>query len=165
MSQSAVLYRIASEVFLPIPDDPHAVNISLAREYVHFEQTHEVVRYLLTKICGREHEVLISEIFYPHSSIPAEDPLDENFDMPDLVLGYLDPEKLLQINTLLESVDKQSIADNMIPDELNSERVYPGNWDRNTLSWQTQIIDDVEHLKSLIHNALGPGDYVISWVG
>lgn len=66
MSQSATLYRIAQIDFSKILDNPEDFDIfKINKGYTTFEQSHEGLRFVLSKNANNETKVLADSIFYP----------------------------------------------------------------------------------------------------
>lgn len=176
MSQRASLFSISTVNFRNVKDRPGTqAPEELCNEHVTFNQTHEGLQYVLSKGQTEDMLDLVAEVFYPISSyghVVELETIDTIGIDDDVFTGepvfYHAPDKVRQLNTLLETIDEESFLVNFDADELNSEDVYPGTWNNEVAGRsafnRVHLAEDFKKLKLFFAQASQEHCYVLVFI-
>ena len=188
MSQSATFYAIDENDFFAIKSDPNKLGLLKDRENnVTFQGTHEGIRFILSKGLDEQKAFLVNEIFYPTTFIgevsqyvfpnAAKDSQefvdvtnDESYeDFDRAPISFLDPEKVMQIASFLDSVSSEQFSSKFNPVELNKKDIYPCCWNTEKgdeyVYNEKHIAEDFQNLKKLFNSASRANSYLLCFVG
>ncbi|MCU7548298.1 YfbM family protein [Chitinophagaceae bacterium LB-8] len=179
MSQSATLYRVTSDKFKEIEKvNGKKVNPEkLSEEYSTYAGSFMALEFILSK--GKDENAckLVVEIFNPGNSLGAEGMSSVNFDNVDEQalwnmidsVSYITPERVKEINELLNSENQAKVASNYNSKELNDNGIYPWCWHDdngdNEVFNQRHLLEDFAELKVFFSRAAADNNYVLSYVG
>lgn len=179
MSQSATLYRIASNDFSKVKDKPDDFGLfKINKSYETFEKTHEGLRFVLSKVQGEQATELVEQIFYPKTFIGEQidyskldfDNLPDDIDLLKEPVYYNEPAVVNEISLLLENLTVDLFQKCFDPDELNEQGIYPsGIWNTRTEPDHAFNVGNMTkeflRLKEFYQSAKEDGDYILSYVG
>jgi len=179
MGQSATLYRIASNDFSKVRDNPDDFGLfKINKSYETFEKTHEGLRFVLSKAKDENEAGLVEQIFYPKTFVGEQidysaldfDNLPEDIDLLKEPVYYNEPTVVNAISSLLDTIAVDDFQKSFDPDELNEQGIYPsGIWTTRTEPDHAFNVGDITkeflRLKQFYHSAKEEGDYILSYVG
>ena len=179
MGQSATLYRIDKSDFSKIIDNPNDFDLfKITKGYEIFDKSFDGLQFVLSKGLDKNNKELIEQIFYPKTFVGEQidfskidfENLPDDFDLEDHTISYNDPDKVLEISQLLETITVDKFQSNFDHNELNKHEIYPGDiWNDKK---QENIAFNVRHmtlefqsLKSIFEKARDNSEYLLSYVG
>lgn len=179
MGQTATLYRIASNDFQKVKDNPEDFALfQINKSYETFEKTHEGLRFVLSKAKDENETGLIDQIFYPRAFVGEKidysaldfDNLPDDIDLLKEPVYYNEPTVVNAISSLLDKISVDEFHKSFDPAELNEQGIYPkGIWNTRTEPMQGFNIGDMTNeflrLKNFYQTAKEAGDYILSYVG
>ena len=179
MGQSATLYRIAKNDFSKVQDNPDDFGLfKINKSYKTFENTHEGLRFVLSKGQDENALELIDQIFYPNAFVGKQidystvdfDNVPDDIDLLKEPVYYNEPIVVNAIASLLDNITVDHFQKSFDPDELNEQGIYPsGAWNTRTEPDHAFNVRDMTNeflqLKEFFKSAKECGDYILSYVG
>jgi hypothetical protein len=164
MGQSATLYRISQHDFERLKEVgiQNFQLLSTAKERVTFQKTFMGLEFVLAKEGNEDHARIVQWIFNPTHSVGGKDlsgydlTFMDHEEMLKLLEGddsvfYNPPDKTKSINNVICNVSETAFIQKFDPDELNSNDIYPGVWNRDTSPHtafnESDILNDFKSLK------------------
>ncbi|MES2734142.1 MAG: DUF1877 family protein [Bacteroidota bacterium] len=179
MGQSATLYRISTQDFSKVIDNPDDFALfKIKKSYETFEKTHEGLRFVLSK--GQEENAaeLVGQVFYPKAFVGEKidysklefDNLPDDIDLLKEPIYYNEPTVVSAISTLLDNITIDHFQKSFDSDELNEEGIYPYRvWNTRTEPDYAFNVNDMKkeflRLKEFYKLASEDRDYILSYVG
>ncbi len=176
MGQSSTFYEIKKTDFDKIKDKPSLFKISETESLETLEQNAFGIEFILKKILDSKHHGTVEQIFCPKDFL-GEKPDYENIDFNQVVLdeladnsiGYIAPDKIAEIDNLLQTLTVNGLEKNYNSSELNSNGIYPEVWhddeSNNQAFNKRHIVEGIEQLKAIFGRAKRNRNYLFVFPG
>lgn len=179
MGQSASLYRISKSDFPKIIENPNDFGLfKLTKGYEIFDQSFDGLQFVLEKGLDDKSRNLIKTIFNPSAFVGELidfskidfDNLPDDINLEQQPVYYNDPNKVSEINQLLDSISIQKFQDNFDHADLNNNDVYPAKcWNEQTednIAFNVRHLTvEFQHLKTIFNAASENGEYLLCYGG
>lgn len=134
MGQMIVLHEVNSIIVQKLREEPLDFSYKMSESVQEFNKNFDGLIFVLKKVTDQDQHNLLEEIFYPQESLTnlAEiefSPNDmENFESWEDPIFWINSQKVIEINELLEKVSKRDLLGNYDAEELNQNQIYPSIW-------------------------------------
>lgn len=176
MGQSSTFYEIKKTDFNKIKNEVSLFKIQETESMETLEQNAFGVEFILKKLFNTKHHEIIEQIFNPKEFLGEKPDYENmNFDeidfseITDNSISYLEPDQIVKIDNLLNSISNSEIGEKYNSSELNSNGVYPEVWHDDESDDQAfnkrHICEGYEQLKSIFNRANENENYIFIFSG